>query len=88
MSLLFCLDIVKPLSLRSGLLLSYMLGLNGLLLCVSIFLLFFCFIVFDKKKMEEKMQIFFFFFRVAFQILYVFLLDILVHCALIEYAYI
>jgi hypothetical protein len=25
---------------------------------------------------------------IAFQILYVFLLDILVHCALIEYAYI
>jgi hypothetical protein len=31
---------------------------------------------------------FFFFFRVAFQILYVFLLDISFHCALIEYAYI
>jgi len=30
----------------------------------------------------------FYFLRVAFQILYVFLSDILVHCALIEYAYI
>jgi hypothetical protein len=33
------------------------------------------------------MQNFFFFF-IAFQILYVFLPDISVHCALIEYAYI
>jgi Na+-transporting NADH:ubiquinone oxidoreductase subunit NqrE len=89
MSLLFCLNIVKPHSLRSGLLLSYMLGLNCLILCVSMFLLFFYFIVFKKKKKKlvEKMQNFFFF-RVAFQILYVFLPDISVHCALIEYAYI
>jgi hypothetical protein len=52
-------------------------------------LLFFYFIVFNKKKknLEEKMQNFYFF-RVAFQILYVFLPDISVHCALIEYAYI
>jgi hypothetical protein len=41
MSLLFCLGIVKPLSLRLGLLLYYMLGLNCLLFCVSMFLLFF-----------------------------------------------
>jgi hypothetical protein len=64
MPLLFCLDIVKPLSLRSGLLLSYMLGLNCLLLCVSMFLLFFYFIVFNKKKKKilgEKMQNFYFF---------------------------
>jgi hypothetical protein len=61
MSLLFYLDIVKPLSLRSGLLLSYMLGLNCLLLCVSMFLLFFYFIVFNKKIMGEKMKFFYFF---------------------------
>jgi len=88
MSLLYYLDIVKPLSLRSGLLLSYMLGLNCLLLYVSMFLLFFYFIVFNNKKMGEKMPNFFIFFRVAFQILYVFLPDISIHCALIEYAYI
>jgi hypothetical protein len=61
MSLLFCLDIVKPLSLRPGLLLSYMLGLNCLLLCVSMFLLFFCFFPFKKKKKKKggrKLQIF------------------------------
>jgi hypothetical protein len=52
--LFFCLDIVKPLSLRSGLLLSYMLGLNCLLLCVSMFLLFFYFIVFNKKIIIKK----------------------------------
>jgi len=34
------------------------------------------------------MQIFFFFFLIAFQILYVFLPDVLIHCALIKYAYI
>jgi hypothetical protein len=70
MSLLFCLDIVKPLPMRSGLLLSYMLGLNCLLLCVSMFLLFFYFIVFNQKnknKFEEKMHNFYFFiFKVAF----------------------
>jgi hypothetical protein len=90
MPLLFCLDIVKPLSLRSGLLLSYMLGLNCLLLCVSMFLLFFYFIVFNKKKKKywgRRCRIFIFL-RVAFQILYVFLPDISVHCALIKYAYI
>jgi len=89
MSLLFCLDIVKPLFLRSGLLLSYMLGLNYLLLCVSIFLFFFYFIVFKKKKQNwGRICKNFIFFRVAFYILYVFLPDISVHCALIEYAYI
>jgi hypothetical protein len=51
-----------------------MLGLNCLLLYVSMFLLFFYFIVLakkKKKKLGEKMQNFYFF-RVAFQILYVF----------------
>jgi uncharacterized protein YhhL (DUF1145 family) len=58
MSLLFCLDIVKPLSLRPGLLLSYMLGLNCLLLCVSMFLLFFYLQKKKKKKGGRKLQIF------------------------------
>jgi hypothetical protein len=66
-----------------------MLGLNCLLLCVSMFLLFFYFIVFNKKKkIGGKDAEFLFFLRVAFQILYVFLSDISIHCALIEYAYI
>jgi len=63
MTLLFYLDIVKPLSLRLGLLLSYMLGLNYLLLCLGMLLLLFYFIVFNKKKKKfgEKMQNFYFF---------------------------
>jgi uncharacterized membrane protein YhaH (DUF805 family) len=86
MSLLFCLDIVKHLSLRSSLLLSYMLGLNCLLLCVSMFLLFFPF--FEKKKKIGGEDAKFYFLYIAFQILYMFLPNISVHCALIEYAYI
>jgi len=69
-----------------------MLGLNCLLLCVSMFLFFFFFsiLLFSKKKKKNggKDADFFIFFRVTFQILYVFLPDISVHCALIEYAYI
>jgi hypothetical protein len=38
--------------------------------------------------LEEKMQKFLFFLLIAFQILHVFLLDISVHCELLEYAYI
>jgi hypothetical protein len=52
-------------------------------------LLFFLFIGFQqkqKKKIGEKMQNFIFY--IPFQILFVFLPDISVHCALIEYAYI
>jgi hypothetical protein len=86
MSLFFCLDIVKPLSLRSSLLLSYLLRLNCLPLCVNMFLLFSILLFSTKKKIGGKDAEFFF--RVAFQILHVFLPDILVHCALIEYAYI
>jgi hypothetical protein len=41
-----------------------------------------------KKNEGEDEEFFFFFFVTAFQILYVFLSDISVHCALIEYAYI
>jgi hypothetical protein len=62
-----------------------MLGLNRLLLCVGMFLLFFYFIVFNKKKIRVEDEDFFF--RVAFQILYVVFPDISVHCALIGYAY-
>jgi hypothetical protein len=61
MSLLFCLNIVKPLSLRLGLLLSYMLGLNCLLLYVRMFLLFFYFIFFNKKKIGGEVVEFYFF---------------------------
>jgi hypothetical protein len=41
---------------------------------------------FKEKKLGEKMQNFIF--LIAFQILYVFLPDILVHCELIEYSFI
>jgi hypothetical protein len=40
------------------------------------------------KKLLEKMQIEFYFYLIAFQILYVFLPDISILCALINYAYI
>jgi hypothetical protein len=53
---------------------------------VFFFFLFYCFQ--KKKKNGGKDADFFIFFRVTFQILYVFLPDISVHCALIEYAYI
>jgi hypothetical protein len=81
MSLLFCLGISKSLSLRTGLILPYILGLDVISFSISMSLLFFYFIVFKKKKKKlgEKMQILFFL-KVAFQILYVFLPDILVHC--------
>jgi len=66
-----------------------MLGLNCLLLFVSMFLLFFYFIVLKKKKKKGGRRcIIIFFFRVTVQILYVFLPNISVHRALIEYAYI
>jgi hypothetical protein len=72
------------------LILPYMLGLYVISFSISMSLLFFYFIVFNKKNkknLAEKMQNFFFFY-IAFQILYVFLPDISVHSALIEYAYI
>jgi hypothetical protein len=50
-----------------------------------------CFSIFfnKKKKLGEKIHNFFFLLlSIAFQILHVFLLNILVHCALIECAYI
>jgi len=68
-----------------------MLGLDVISFSISMSLFFFsCFIVFNiKKKMGEKMQKKKFpSLLIAFQILYVFLLDISIHCTLIEYAYI
>jgi hypothetical protein len=62
-----------------------MLGLDVISFSISMTLLFFCFSVFKKKKKGEKMLIFFFR-LIVFQILYVFLPDISVHCVLIEYA--
>jgi hypothetical protein len=50
-------------------------------------LLFFCLIFFNIKKNIGGEDVDFFF-LIAFQISYVFLHDISVHCALIEYAYI
>jgi hypothetical protein len=82
MSLLFCLDIVKPLSLRSGLLLSYMLGLNCLLLYVSMFLLYFRFF-FKKKGGGGGERCRYLFLYLAFQISYVFLPDVSVLGALL-----
>jgi hypothetical protein len=68
--LLFCFGNSKPLSLRSGLLLPYMLRL-------------------DIISFLHKQKIGFLFFPlIAFQILHIFLSDISVHCALLEYAYI
>jgi hypothetical protein len=58
--------------MRTGLVLPYMLGLDVISFSISMSLSFF----------------FFFLLLIAFQILHVFLPDILVHCALIKYAYI
>jgi hypothetical protein len=87
--LLFCLGISKPLSLRTGLVLPYMLGLDVISFSISMSLLFFCVLVFKKKKKNWGRRCgTFFFLLIDFQILHVFLPDILVHCALIKYAYI
>jgi len=64
------------------LILPHMLGLVSVSFRQSMFLLF-LHIKKKKKKLGEKMQNF-----IAFQILYVFLLEISVHCALLEHAYI
>jgi hydrogenase-4 membrane subunit HyfE len=59
---------------------------------VFVVFLFYCFqhkrIKKNKKKLREKIQNFIFFLLITFQILHVFLSDISIHCALIEYAYI
>jgi Ca2+/Na+ antiporter len=74
------------------LILPYILGLDIISLPITISLLFFYFI-FNKKKKKKKKKTRvedaeFYFLYIAFQILYVFLPNISVHCALIEYAYI
>jgi uncharacterized membrane protein YhaH (DUF805 family) len=72
--------------MRTGLVLPYMLGLDVISFSISMSLLFFCLFVFN-KKFGEKMRNFIFL-LIAFQILHVFLPDISVHYALINYAYI
>jgi hypothetical protein len=62
MSLLFCLGISKSLSLRTGLILPYMLGLDVISFSISMSLLFFYFIVFNKKKKKLGGEDEFFFF--------------------------
>jgi len=92
MSLIFCLSIVKPFSLRTCLLLPTCLGICSFPF-KHVFVVFFRFYFFKtkkkkkKKKLGEKMQNFIFLY-IAFQILYVFLPDISIHCTLFEYAYI
>jgi len=74
---------------RTGLILPYMLGLDVISFSISMSLLFFCLLVFNRNiYMGEDAKLFFFFLLIAFQILHVFLPDISVHCALIKYAYI
>jgi hypothetical protein len=73
--------------MRTGSILPYMLGLDVISFSISMSLLFFCLLVFNKKKWGEDAE-FYFFLLIAFQILHVFLPDISVHCALIKYAYI
>jgi hypothetical protein len=92
----FSILVILNLSLRTSLILPHMLGLDIVSFPHSMSLLFFCLIFFQHKKLKKlkiKMQNFFFFFQnfflfllIAFQISYVFLLDISIHCALIEYA--
>jgi hypothetical protein len=65
-----------------------MLGLDVISFSISLSLLFFCLWFSAKKKIGGENAEFLFFLLIAFQILYMFLPDILVHCALIEYAYI
>jgi hypothetical protein len=90
--LLFCLGISKPFSLRKGLILPYMLGLD-FFSCLHrhVFIVFLVFTFSTKNKNKNwgrRCKKKFSFLLIAFQMLYVFLPDISVHCALIEYAYI
>jgi len=73
--------------MRTGLALPYMLGLD-VIFYKHVFVVF-LFIGFQQKKINwgEDAE-FFFFLLIAFQILHVFLPDILVNYALIKYAYI
>jgi hypothetical protein len=77
--------------MRTGLALPYMLGIDVISFSISMSLLFFPVSFFQQKKINnlgEKMRNFICFLLIAFQILHVFLPDILVHCTLIKYAYI
>jgi hypothetical protein len=77
-------------SMRIGLVLPYMLGLDVISFSISMSLLFFSCLIFQQKKKKnwgEDAKLYFFL-LIAFQILHVFLPDISVHCALIKYAYI
>jgi hypothetical protein len=72
--LLFCLGISKPLSLRTGLILPYMLGLDVISFSISMSLLFFCLLVLKKKKKNwgRRCGIFIFYFYRFSDIVYVF----------------
>jgi hypothetical protein len=87
--LLFCLGISKPLSIRTGLILPYILGLDVISFSEHVFVVF-LFIGFQQKKIKknwgEDAELYFFL-LIAFQILHVFLPDNSVHCAFIKYAY-
>jgi hypothetical protein len=72
-----------------------MLGLDVISFSISMSLLLLCLLVFNKIYIYIYIYIywgenakFLFFLLIVFQILYMFLSDISVHCALIEYAYI
>jgi len=53
--LLFYFGISKPLSMKTGLVLPYMLGLDVISFSISMFLLFFYLILFQKKKKKKKL---------------------------------
>jgi hypothetical protein len=72
--------------MRTGLVLPYMLGLDVISFSISMPLLFFCLLVFNKKNKKKLGRRCGIFFLIAFQILHVFLPDISAHCALIKYA--
>jgi phosphoglycerol transferase MdoB-like AlkP superfamily enzyme len=80
--------------LRIGLILPHMLGLDIVSFTHKhvfvVFLFYFSTLTKKKKNWGRRCRIliFSFFLLIAFQISYVFLLDISVHCVLIEYAYI
>jgi len=93
--MLFCLGSYGPLSLRTGLILPHMLGLDTVSFPHSMSLLFFCLISFSTLKIKikkggEYAEFYFilFFLLIAFQTSHVFFHDISVHYALIKYAYI
>jgi len=62
--LLFYFGISKPLSMKTGLVLPYMLGLDVISFSISMFLLFFYLILFQKKKKKkiggEDAEVYFF----------------------------